>query len=418
MTYEFRPAKREKCALLIALAGPSGSGKTWTALALASGLAGAGKIALIDTEARRALHYARAFNFSHLDLRPPFRPSNYADAIAAADAEGFAVIIVDSMSHEHAGQGGILDWHDEELTRMAGDDYRKREACKFAAWIKPKVAHKQMIGRLLQTRAHLIFCLRAEPKMEMVKNDRGKLEPLSKGFQPICDSQFMYEMTLSMLLSADAPGVPMPIKLQEQHKACVDLTKPITRAVGEGLASWARGGETPKAAPASVPRNVKADAYIAASGGNDSFQSFWKALNAAGRNQIRGCLDDLKDACSIADSVVDEAPDQDDRPPEDVPAGGNEQPPVEPPPGEVPHDPETGEILTKPQRAAAAMTQAADKINLRIEIETKETEAALREWEVQQRDFLMTLSTDARADFALAVAARRQELRAAKDTPS
>ena len=32
---------------------------------------------------------------------------------------------------------------------MAGDDWKKREACKMAAWIKPKMAHKQMVQRLL-----------------------------------------------------------------------------------------------------------------------------------------------------------------------------------------------------------------------------------------------------------------------------
>src|SRR3990167_11064864 len=119
MNFSFRPAARENVSLLIGLAGGTGSGKTFSALELATGLAGSKPFALIDTEAGRAKHYADQFKFDHGDLHPPFRPSNYADAIKAADEAGYPVIIVDSVSHEHAGEGGLMDWHEEELTQKA-----------------------------------------------------------------------------------------------------------------------------------------------------------------------------------------------------------------------------------------------------------------------------------------------------------
>jgi len=75
--FDFKPAIRENVSLLIALAGASGSGKTYSALRLAKGLAPTGKIAFIDTEARRGLHYADQFDFMHADMRPPFRPENF-----------------------------------------------------------------------------------------------------------------------------------------------------------------------------------------------------------------------------------------------------------------------------------------------------------------------------------------------------
>src|SRR5258708_34777413 len=103
-----------------------------------SGMCTGKACAAIDTEERRALHYADEFKFDHVELRPPFRPESYADAVVAADASGYPVIVVDSGSHVWAGDGGVLDWQDEELTRMAGDDYAKRERVKMAAWIKPK----------------------------------------------------------------------------------------------------------------------------------------------------------------------------------------------------------------------------------------------------------------------------------------
>jgi AAA domain len=136
MNFEFRPAIREAVSLLIGLIGPSGGGKTYTAMRLAKGICGDKPFAVIDTEAGRAKHYADIFKFDHGDLKSPFRPSTYADAIRSADEAGYKAVIVDSCSHEWAGEGGILDWQEEELFRMAGDNYSKREACKMAAWIR------------------------------------------------------------------------------------------------------------------------------------------------------------------------------------------------------------------------------------------------------------------------------------------
>lgn len=250
MAFEFRPAKRENVGLLIGLSGASGSGKTYTAMRLAKGIAGERPFAVIDTEASRAKHYADQFAFDHGDLKPPFRPDAYAEAIAAADAAGYPVIVVDSTSHEWAGEGGILDWQDAELDRMAGQDWKKREACKMAAWIQPKMSHKRMVQRLLQVRAHLILCFRAEPKIEMVRGEGGKMEIREKqsltglhGWIPVTEKNLPYELTASFLLMADRPGVPLPIKLQEQHKALFPLEQPITEASGAAVAAWARGGE-------------------------------------------------------------------------------------------------------------------------------------------------------------------------------
>ena len=57
------------------------------------------------------------------------------------------------------------------------------------------------------------------------------------------------------LLMASRPGVPLPIKLQEQHRALVPLDQPITETCGQRLAAWARGGSIPKSAtPALAPQ--------------------------------------------------------------------------------------------------------------------------------------------------------------------
>ena len=250
MSFQFKKALRENVSLLIGLAGGTGSGKTYTAMRLATGISAGEPFCVIDTEAGRAKHYADQFNFDHGDLHPPFRPDNYANAIKAADEAGYPVIIVDSVSHEHAGEGGLLDWHDEELTRMSGDDWKKRESCNMAAWIKPKSEHKKMVQRLLQIRAHLILCFRAEEKIEMTRGEDGKMKIVKKqtttgldGWCPISEKNLPYELTTSFLLTADSPGMPKPIKLQEQHRSMFPLDKPITEASGKLIVAWAAGGK-------------------------------------------------------------------------------------------------------------------------------------------------------------------------------
>lgn len=299
----FRPAVRENVGLILGMIGPSGGGKTYTAMRLASGICGAKPFAVIDTEAGRAKHYADLFKFDHADLKPPFRPDAYSEAIMAADKAGYPVIVVDSCSHEWAGDGGILDWADEELTRMAGDDYAKRERVKMASWIKPKMSHKAMVQKLLQVRAHLILCFRAEEKVEMVKGDDGKTKIVPKksavgldGWMPVCEKNLPYELTASFLLLPMRPGVPNPIKLQEQHRALFPLDKPITEESGKSIAEWAAGGKKVGAesgSPASEnPSDPSADEALVikarehAETGTDSYSKWWNTLTPKQRLAI------------------------------------------------------------------------------------------------------------------------------------
>ena len=250
VSVEFRPARRENLPLLLGVMGGTGSGKTYSAMRLSRGIAahlGQERFALIDTENRRGLHYADEFAFDHADLKPPFRPSAYANAIETAASKGYGVILVDSMSHEWAGDGGCLDWHEEE---MQGKPERK-----MTAWIKPKTEHRKMMTRLLTVPAHVILCFRAEQKVEMVKNgDKWEVIPKRSltgldGWIPICEKRLPFELTASFLLTADEPGVPKPIKLEAQHRPFVALDKPLDEQVGRALAEWAAGGTV--AAPAT-----------------------------------------------------------------------------------------------------------------------------------------------------------------------
>jgi hypothetical protein len=308
MAFTFRPAARENVGLLIGLSGGTGSGKTYTAMRLAQGIAGDKPFAVIDTEAGRAKHYADRFRFDHGDLTPPFTPDRYAEAIAAADAAKYPVIVVDSTSHEWAGEGGILDWQEAELDRMAGNDWKKRESCKMAAWIKPKMSHKHMVQRLLQVRTHLILCFRAEPKVEMARGENGKMEIREKqsltglhGWIPITEKNLPYELTASFLLMADKPGVPLPIKLQEQHRELFPLDKPITEDSGARLVLWANGGTpktaTTKAEEAQAVTNI--DDWLIAIGDakyQDDLLAIGEQINQAKNTMSPAALKTLREA--------------------------------------------------------------------------------------------------------------------------
>lgn len=265
MSFTIRPAVREKIGLLFGIAGASGSGKTYSALCLANGIAnGHGKIAVIDTEAGRALHYAPkpgekadpakgTFDFLHLDFAPPFEPMRYIEAIRACEEAGATVIVIDSMSHEWNGEGGCSDMQAVEAERMAraaatkfGGGWESQiERMTAPAWKRPKMQHKRMMSRLLQTRTHLIFCLRAEEKIKIVNK---KVEPA--GFMPICEKGFMFEMSGSMTMHPETPGEPrydLPRKLNDQLQAVFREGSRVTAQQGAELRLWADGGAETKA---------------------------------------------------------------------------------------------------------------------------------------------------------------------------
>ena len=117
MTLQVRKASRQQARLKIGLAGPSGFGKTYSALLLARGLATSWeKVYVIDSENSSSEIYANEGvigEFNVIPLYPPYTPEIYIEAIKLAESEGAEVIIIDSITHEWAGQGGILEIYDK-----------------------------------------------------------------------------------------------------------------------------------------------------------------------------------------------------------------------------------------------------------------------------------------------------------------
>jgi len=254
-------------SLLLGCVGPSSCGKTYSALALARGIqrVSGGHITVIDTEAGRANLYAPRFQFKlpdgslglrHIPFSPPFSPLDYLAVIEGAVARGAKVIVVDSMSHEHEGEGGVLEMHEED---MGGDDRKN-----FTAWARPKAQRRQLIGRILQMKGvHFIFCFRAKEKLRYVG---GK--PEIRGLMPQAGEEFIYEQTMNFLLPLGANGVPVldssyedekiMIKIPEQFRPLFAEPRQLSADLGQHLAMWAAGS--------SLPAGMVAPKLVAAPG--------------------------------------------------------------------------------------------------------------------------------------------------------
>ena len=283
MTRQFNstPAKRAQVNLIIGLVGPSSSGKTWSALELATGIQTitSGDIEMIDTEHERGLFYAENFKFNHTPFPAPFASLDYLSAIQQASKRA-KIIIVDSMSHEHESEGGMIDYQEAELTRITRGEESKRQAMQMLAWAKPKAARRKLLQGLPQIDAHVILCFRAKNSSKPGKDANGKSIVVPMGFVPIAGEEFVFESALSMLFHPNGGGVPVwapdlpgeriAVKLPKQFEWLRDQRGPVSRKDGARLAEWARGGVVtamPKAAaqPPSQPQKPPIELDPAAS---------------------------------------------------------------------------------------------------------------------------------------------------------
>jgi DNA polymerase III delta prime subunit len=226
----------------IAIAGPSGSGKTESALRLARGYCGKEKFCIIDTEEKRALYKKGRYQpWDWMDFQPPFSPENYVEALEAA--KHYKAVILDSGSHEYSGPGGLQDIQLATLERMSKGNEARMEALTAPSWKDAKSRHKsKFMSYLIRYPALLIICLRAEPKVKFIKDEKGKMQIVDAGYVPICEKMFMYEMLVGCMMTADNAGVPQHVKKLEPDLEPVFLAgKQIDEGTGERLAAWASG---------------------------------------------------------------------------------------------------------------------------------------------------------------------------------
>lgn len=306
-SFNDNPATRTATPILVGIIGPSGTGKTYSSLRLATGIqrVSGGDVYVIDTESRRSLHYADTFKFRHVEFGSPFSPLDYLSAIEHCVSKGAKTIVVDSMSHEHEGPGGVLEMHEAEMNRLGRGDPAKAERMKMFAWAKPKSERRRLINTLLQMNCNFIFCFRAKEKLKVLP---GR-EPVNLGFQPIAGEEFVYEMTMKCLLLPGANGFPSwdseiqgekaMIKLPEQFRQMFSRGPQLSEDVGAELANWAAGSSQ----KASVYVDGLIDRY-ASCGGIDAYRSLEEERKGAWGSLGKEAKERLKTASDAAQRAV------------------------------------------------------------------------------------------------------------------
>lgn len=192
---QIRKAERKKAKLRLGISAPSGAGKTYSSLLMAYGITGDWeKVGLIDTENGSGDLYAHLGDYSVIPLEAPFTPDKYIQAIKLFEDGGFEVIIIDSLTHAWAGEGGILDIQSAAAAAS-------RSGNSYTAWREVTPKHNALVNAILQSKCHIISSMRAKTEYVQEKNDNGKTEIRKVGLAPIQRDGMEYEFTVMLDVS-------------------------------------------------------------------------------------------------------------------------------------------------------------------------------------------------------------------------
>lgn len=235
----FRKAERRKAKLRLGLVGPAGSGKTYGALLIAMGLGG--KIALIDTENGSGDLYAHLGNYDVCTLDAPYTVQKYLTAIDEAERAGYDVLIIDSLSHAWAGEGGLLDQQGKIADSGRGNSY--------TAWRQVTPWHNKLVEAMLTSKCHIIATMRAKTEYVQEKNDKGKTEIKKVGMAPVQRDGMDYEF-----------GVVFDLDVNHNATVSKDRTSLFdgqifrpSQKTGEALKNWLESGIEPPAFTQTPP---------------------------------------------------------------------------------------------------------------------------------------------------------------------
>ena len=284
---QIRKAERRKAKLRLGIAAPSGAGKTYSALLMAFGLGG--KIGLIDTEHGSGDLYAHLGEYDVISIEAPYTVAKYVQAIHAFEEAGYSTIIIDSLSHAWAGDGGLLD----KQGKMAD-----RGTNSFAAWRTITPEHNNLVDTMLRSPAHIIATMRAKQEYVLETNDRGKQQPKKVGMAPVQREGMEYEFTV--MLDVDMNHVASASK--DRTSLFDGRFFKIGKDTGEELLQWLEtGSEAPvRVAADGLDDSPQARAIRITAGVNNG-----DAVGAAAA--MAGWPDDLRDAvwAHLADDTRD-----------------------------------------------------------------------------------------------------------------
>lgn len=186
----FVKASKAEARGRVAIAGPSGSGKTYTGLIWATTIADGGGVAVIDTERGSAVKYADLFDFDVQRVGAPYHPDKLMAALAESAEAGYAVTLIDSLSHFWSGQGGVLEIVDDAKSRFKGNSH--------AAWQVGTPLQQRMVDAVLTHPGHIIAAMRSKTEWLMQEGPNGKTQPIKVGLAPQQRDGIEYEFDLML----------------------------------------------------------------------------------------------------------------------------------------------------------------------------------------------------------------------------
>jgi hypothetical protein len=284
----FKKATKAAAKLRLGLIGPAGSGKTMSALRIAHGLGG--RVAVIDTERGSASLYSgeRGLDFDVLELES-YEAEKFIQAIAQAEAAGYDVLIIDSLSHAWAGKGGILEFVDKAAKRSGGGS--------FSGWRDATPLHNQLVDAILGAKLHIICTLRSKVE-HVIEQVNGRTQVRKVGLQPVQRDGLEYEFTVVGDVTQDHELIITKTRaawLKDQ------IIREAGEDLGKQLAAWLSDGLPSPVVSAQTPART-ADA-TGGTGGGMPVRGFWldRVDNATTVEQLGTIGDDADEAVSTGE---------------------------------------------------------------------------------------------------------------------
>lgn len=238
---KLQAAERKQAKIKLGIQGPSGSGKTYSSLMVAYGMTKDwSKVAVIDTENHSADLYAHLGNFNVLALDRPYSPERYIEAIEICEQANMQVIVIDSISHEWEGPGGILDTHGA----MPGNS--------FTNWAKVTPRHNDFVQKIIQSPCHILATIRS--KQDYVLSEKnGKMVPEKVGLKGVTREGLDYEFTLVFDLDIKHLAVA------SKDRTNLYMDRPsfqLTADTGSQIKSWCESGKSVDAVVAMIRQAI------------------------------------------------------------------------------------------------------------------------------------------------------------------
>ena len=236
-------AKKEQICVKVLVSGPSGSGKTYSALRVATGIAGrvgeGTKIGYIGTEGMRDKLYANEFDYDLISLEE-YSPDYYIAALDAFLDAQYKVIIIDSMTH-------LWNWVQEQVQATTKGDNT------FQAWGKYKKENKKIIEKILLAPAHIIVTARGKDEYVLEANSRGKMAPRKVGVGAQQDKDIEYEYMITWMIDQDTH---LAEAVKDNTHIFEGKIKMLDEKSGEALYDWANDGD-PVKSPAQRAEEIR-----------------------------------------------------------------------------------------------------------------------------------------------------------------